>query len=235
MEEYTISLALVDYLPVVFSLIGMIFIVRMIHQLEESHRALAVTGVVLIIAGGVLKATWKLIMAFSAGQTDIALMSEIMFPLMAPGFTILAWAVWSSVRAYQGKSYLKPIWLGPVIIIAVFAGLTAFMATRGGTTWRMVLLMQMTLGNLASLIALIAFSIRQKMPAMAALFGVNLVLTFAMSGMAAAAEQTIANQWIEELTNTVSWMAFAFAAWTMFQYVQQKFGERRAVAEPATA
>ena len=234
MEEYTLSLALVDYLPVLFSLIGMIFIVRMIHQLEESHRPLALVGIILIIGGGAMKATWKLIMALSNSQTNIVFMDDGLFVLMAPGFTLLAWAIWSGVRAVRDKSYPKPIWVVPVIIIVAFYGLAAFMATRGGRTWNLILLMQVTLANVAALIMLIAFSIREKMPIMAVLFGVNLVLTFVLSGMARVEEQTIALQWMEESVNTVAWLAFAFAAWNVYQYTQTRFSNQMS-AEPATA
>ena len=45
-----------------------------------------------------------------------------------------------------------------------------------------------------------------------------------MSGMARLSEQPIPLQWIEEVINTISWLAFAFGARILYQYARINFG-----------
>jgi hypothetical protein len=59
---------------------------------------------------------------------------------------------------------------------------------------------------------------------MAALFIINLVGVFLLNGLARMPEQTIALQWIEESINTVSWLAFAVAAYKIYQHTRAAFG-----------
>ena len=66
--EYTVSLALVDFLPVIFTAIGLIYIARMVSHISQAHGQAAYVGAILTVAGGFFKAVWKLLIASSGGQ-----------------------------------------------------------------------------------------------------------------------------------------------------------------------
>ena len=52
---------------------------------------------------------------------------------------------------------------------------------------------------------------------------VNLLTVLILNGMARQTEQSIRTQWIEEMINVVSWLAFACGARTLYQDAQIKF------------
>ena len=97
MTEYTVSLALFDFVPVICSGIGLFFITRMIARLDANSGKVAYLAGTLIVLGGLSKATWKLI--FTSSGTDIAWMNDMLFIFLAPGFTLLSWALWNAQLA----------------------------------------------------------------------------------------------------------------------------------------
>ena len=50
--EYTLSLALVDFLPIIFSAFGLYYVACMVTHLGRIQGHMAMLGVVLIILGG---------------------------------------------------------------------------------------------------------------------------------------------------------------------------------------
>lgn len=223
--EYTLSLALVDFLPVLFTAIGLMYIVRMVTHINTQQGKIAFVGMVLTVAGGFFKATWKLFMASSNGTIDINWMEEGLFVFMAPGYTLLAWSVWQTVRAVQRKKTFHA-WLTPVIIIAVMfaSSIYLYMSNPTSPAWERILLSVMVLATIITGVLLIAFAFRQKLPMAGWLFIANLVGIFLLNGLARIDEQTIMLQWIEESTNTISWLAFMFAAMKVYEYTRANYG-----------
>lgn len=223
--EYTFSLALVDFLPVTFTAIGLYFIYRMVVHINALQGNVAALGALLTVAGGFFKALWKLLMASSGGTIDINWMEDGLFVFMAPGYTLLAWSVWQTVRSVQGKKTFNT-WLAPAIIIAVMFAGSFYLYTSNPVSpaWERVLLGVMVLATVITGILLIAFSFRQKLSLAGWLFIINLVGIFLLNGLARMDEQTIALQWIEESINTVSWLCFAVAAKKVFEYARSNFG-----------
>jgi hypothetical protein len=213
---YTLPLALVDFLPILFSALGMFFVSRMAGRWGRALMQMATAGAVLIITGGLFKAIWKTIMAVTNGTVDVRWMDEGLFVWMAPGFVLMAWAMWGAAQGAQNKS-LKLAWPVPLGIIVVMFLASGYLALSrpDAPTWSRVLLGVMVLATVAVSVLLIILSIRLKMPLMAGLFLLNLVGVFILNGLARIDEQTITLQWIEESINTVSWLAFAVAAWKL--------------------
>lgn len=223
--EYTLSLALVDFLPVLFTAIGLIYIVRMVTHINALQGKVALVGMVLTIAGGFFKAIWKLLMASSNGTIDINWMEDGLFVFMAPGYTLLAWSVWQTVRTVQNKNTFHA-WLTPVIIVAIMFTGSIYLFTSNPTSpaWERILLSVMVLATIITGILLITFSFRQKLPMAGWLFILNLVGVFLLNGLARLDEQTIILQWIEESINAISWLAFMFAAMKVYEYTRTHFG-----------
>lgn len=222
--EYSLALALEDYLPVIFSLIGVWFIARTVYQLDRGLGVMAFAGLGLLAVGGVLKATWKLLMAING--TDIPLFSQALFPMIAPGFALIATAVYGYTRQLRGKPAIGWLWLVPVIVIALFVGGSALIASNGGP-WRVPLIMLATIGNVALLLMLAVGAWRRNMRGIAVVFVVVLLVVIGMSQMATNVPQTIAVQWFEQIAQTLAQLAFCLSAWQLTRRMAQEAPVRR--------
>lgn len=223
--EYTLSLALVDFLPVIFTAIGLIYIARMVSHISNAHGQAAYVGATLTVAGGFFKALWKLLIASSGGTIDINWMEDGLFVWMAPGYTLLLWSVWQTVRSVNNKQTWNA-WIAPLAVIGLMFAGSYFLYTSdpASPAWERVLLSIMVLATTITGILLIVFGFRQKLPLAGWLFIINLVGIFLLNGLARMDEQTIALQWIEESINTVSWFCFLIASQKVFDYTKNNFG-----------
>ena len=97
MEDFTLGLALYDFVPVVLTGLAVYFIARVVEASRVPAAGIALIGAALVLAAGVSKAVWKL-NATLTGQ-DISWLASLLFPLMAPGFALLAAGIWASRRA----------------------------------------------------------------------------------------------------------------------------------------
>ena len=223
--NYTLPLALVDFLPVLFTAIGLVNIARIVGHISRTHGRVALVGAVLTVAGGFLKALWKLIMASSDGTVDIRWLDTGLFVWMAPGYVLLFWSVWQVVRGVNRKPMLNASLVPMGFIILMLAGSGyLYAANPDSPAWERVLLSVMVLATFATGILLIVFGFRQKLPLVGWLFIVNLVGFFLLNGLARMDEQTITLQWIEESINTVSWLCFALAARKLLAHTRLNFG-----------
>lgn len=193
METYTLPLVLLDFVPNIAFLVGAFFLVRtvMLARGKPCSR-MCMSGALLVFAGGILKATWKLL--YTLGIADIQWMSQIQFILLAPGFLALLVTAILLARAKPFKA--------PAIAMAM-AG------------WKIPLLAIMTLSSLGAQGILTYISFKRKVPLAAYLFIVAVLCMLGMSGMASGSEQTVAAQWIEESMNSIGQIAFAAACWLL--------------------
>lgn len=217
METYTLSLALEDFIPVIFSSIGLYFVCRMVGNVNARLGQMATIGWILISIGGFLKATWKLVMALTNTQINIVWFDKGMFIWMSVGFTLLAFALWFMGEIRSGRRQPNRIWLGPAVVLG--ASLVAILFTGfpdlNVNTWRFILLGVMTIGNVVMVVLLIQQARYNNLNKMAWLFLANIVIVFILSGLARIPEQSIPLQWTEQLLNTFGQGAFAYAAWKL--------------------
>ena len=213
--EYTLSLALVDFIPVIFSAVGVFLIARMVAMLDAVSGRVAYLAAGLITLGGLTKAVWKLVIA--ASGTDLAGLDDLLFVFLGPGFTLLSWALWNAQLRLGGKAIPKGIWLRPLGVIGLFGigAVAAKIFTPQARYWVYILLTLTTFANLAVGILLIRQARQQQLTVAAGLFLFNLIAIFSLSGMARVPEQSIGLQWIEESINVLGQGAFAFAAWRL--------------------
>ena len=230
--EYTISLALVDFIPVIFSAIGVFLIAQMIARLDHASGRVSYLAAGLITLGGLTKAVWKLVIA--ATGNDIAGLDDLLFVFLGPGFTLLSWALWNAQLIMANKTIPRRVWLRPLAVIALFGigALSAGVIQPAARYWVYILLTLTTFANLAVGILLIRQAKQQNLNLAVGLFIFNLLAVFALSGMARVPEQTIALQWVEELLNALAQGAFAFAAWRLGQEtavaIKQQSGQQYA-------
>jgi hypothetical protein len=223
--EYTLSLALVDFLPVFFTAVGLVAISRMVAHVNVIQGRVAFYGTLFTIAGGFFKATWKLLMASSNGAVDIRWLDQGLFVFMAPGYTLLAWSVWQTVRTVQGKKAFHA-WIPPLVMIGIVftASVTLFAMNPTSPAWERILLSVMVLATVITGIFLLTFAFRQRLSTAGWLFILNLIGIFLLNGLARLENQPIFLQWIEESINTLAWLAFAIASNQVYGYTRLHFG-----------
>lgn len=118
-EGFTLSLALVDALPVLFFggssiLIGLLF-----------GSPLFIVGASLIFLGGFLKVMWKVILAVK--NKDISILNKQMKYTMLTGFGVVVASVIANIKRIDLKKIGKAIVSLPLLpfIIVYFLGMTA--------------------------------------------------------------------------------------------------------------
>lgn len=228
--EYPLSLALLDFVPVILTAIGFIHLIRLVTSVLPAQGRIAFLGGILIVAGGFFKALWKLLMALSNSTVDIAWMDDGLFVFLAPGYLLFAWSMWQVARSVQGKTTFSA-WLVPSLISFVALGTSyyLFLSNPESSASERVLLTVTVIANFASGILLITFAFRQKLPTAGWLFIINLAGVFLLNGLARISEQTIPVHWINESINTLSCLGFAIAARIIYAYVRANFGVARAL------
>ncbi|GAB4490760.1 MAG: hypothetical protein Fur0016_03000 [Anaerolineales bacterium] len=216
METYTLGLALEDFLPVILSSAGMYFISRMVSNTQPGLGAMATLGWILVTIGGLLKAIWKLVMALTQTQVNLVWFDKGMFIWMSAGFTLLAFALWMMAETRSGKQP-RHIWAGPAMVLglSLLAILFTGFPDPSVNTWRFILLGVMTIGNVAVVFLLIQQARASGKNGLAILLLIHISLIFVLSGLARIPHQTIPLQWTEQLLNTFSQGAFAYATWKL--------------------
>lgn len=222
--EYSVALALEDFLPVIFSTVGLFFIARMICDMEARCMLMAYLGVAFTAIGGFGKASWKLIIALSGGQTDIRFLDDGLFFWLTSGFIFMTFAFWYAQKRFMKQEESKNIWLWPIIITAlgVATGISLYNPDREvSRTWFFILLGMTTVFNIATLAMAMRQAKNQGQRLALVLFIVNLVAVFALQGLARAGDRNEAMQWVAQIINTLSQMGLAYGAWRLGQSTRQ--------------
>ncbi|ACZ89326.1 hypothetical protein [Streptosporangium roseum] len=197
---YPVALAAEDFVPVVLTVTGVCLLGR---YAGDRHRPGVLLAAALIGAGGLSKAGWKLIVAL--GGPDLPWLELMLFPLLTAGFGLLAWIL---TAHHDGSA---PGWIPPLVI--GLPALCAGGAVLAGSTLPL-LVSTMVFATLSGVHLILAARRRGDLLA-AALFGVQLLGFFVLSPLAARPDQTVALQWVEQLSNTAAQGAFAVAAFRL--------------------
>ncbi len=217
MEDYTLSLALFDFLPVIVAAIGFYMICRYCAIVGHSTGAWVVGIPLLAVTGGFLKATWKTIVAVSG--ISIQWMSDQLFFFLASSYVLMATLVIRSLAAESRGRPLHDDWwhlpaIGAAVIVVAALLLKQSYEER---YWSFLLLGVLSICNLVFAVRLIAHSFVRRNWLSAGLFVVNLVVAYTLVALARIPEQTVQLQWYEEVLNLFATSAFAVAAWHLLK------------------
>ena len=133
MKEFSVVMALIDYVPVILFLLGTITLVRaLIRKMKGVAFFLFAGGTALLIVAGFLKATYKLLYALRIG--DFLWMSNQFFSNQSLGFLLAGIGLMMFVMAKKNRAYafLPTMALVGIMIVglgALDAGL-CYMANR---------------------------------------------------------------------------------------------------------
>jgi hypothetical protein len=210
MSRLSVPLALEDFVPVLLSAVGFAFIVRLILRHDKASGRWAALGVVLIVAGGLSRAAWKLL--FASGGPDLAPLHAGLYPLLAIGFPLLALSIWTARRTDDADPRHLRIWAPVAVLGTVLVAVTFFAGAGAGRLVPLVWLAAATVGSASVSLLLFRWARAAGLPRIGWLFVANLAITIALNGLARPADQTEALQWVQQGLNTVNQALFLIAA-----------------------
>lgn len=215
MEDYSLGLALFDYLPVFVSALGLYLLVQLLADRLPTSRPLLLLGFALVIAGGLSKASWKLIWVLS--HKDFAVLDSLLFICMAPGMILLALHTAAASAHWRNNTVsINPERNSLLAILVLLGAATALATTQSeGRAWFFLLLAAAALANIIMSILLIrlAWGWRQRLTA--ALFLVSILLTLGLSWLARISAGSVPLQWLAETLNLLATGSFAIAVWRL--------------------
>lgn len=128
MKDFSVAMALVDYIPVTLFLIASILLQRdLYNKMSKGAFALFSAGTINIFSAGALKATYKLL--YAAGICDFAPLNEMFFPVQSIGFLLAGIGMLAMIFHKQGNgtvalSVAPVVWRGTFLFVGLMvAGL----------------------------------------------------------------------------------------------------------------
>lgn len=216
MQNYSVGVALFDFLPVLISALGLHFLARAIATRHPPLATVARAAALLIPFGGFCKASWKLIVATQGEHIDW--LENLLFIAMAPGFIAMSYSLFHAKRSWRAGAAEQPhyaplrllLWLAlPLLIAAVAAVLRP-----ESRLWFFCLLGATTIANTALIAHAIAACRWSGLGWPQACFVYNFVATLALSGLSRLPPGE-ATAWIQEAVNTSAQAALALGAWRL--------------------
>ena len=190
----SVPMAIVDYIPVLFFIISAIVLQRTLYdKMSKGAFALLSGGTIMVIAAGLMKATWKLL--YALGACDFERLNQAFFPMQSVGFLLAGIAVCALLFFRQKKAETLAAAGAP----AVFSGTMVFVAL-------------MVLGCLGYCGGLALYAKRQNKKTAPILFLVAFVFMLAMGYLSSRDFAKPAMNWIAEGVNLVGQLILLVAA-----------------------
>ena len=192
MKEFSVAMALVDYVPVLlFTAAGVILMRGLYNKMSKGAFALFAAGLIDVACAGALKATYKLL--YALGTCDFTALSDMFFPVQSIGFLLAGLGVLAMLLHRQGRQAAY------AVVPPVFKGTFVF-----------VTLMVLGLGMLDA--ALCVLSAKLKKKGLIALFVLSFVCSLGMGYLSAKDFARASMNWIAEGVNVVGQGALLLGA-----------------------
>ena len=127
MNDFSVSMALVDYIPVVFFAIASVILLRdLYNKMSKGAFALFSAGLIDVTVAGALKATWKLL--YAMGACNFEALDHMFFPVQSIGFLLAGLGILAMLVHKQSKNALlaaaPPVFSGTFVFVGLMvAGL----------------------------------------------------------------------------------------------------------------
>ena len=142
MYNFTIPMALMDFVPVLFFGYAAALLQRDLYdKMRKSHFALFAAGTINIFTAGLLKALWKLL--YAAGICDFTALNTMFLPVQSIGFLLAGLGI---VWMMTGR---KPVLLA--VAPPVFSGSVIF-----------IMMMVLGLGSICTVLSILAVKMKKK-------------------------------------------------------------------------
>jgi len=150
MKDFSIAMALVDYIPVIFFGIAALILQRdLYNKMSKGAFALFAAGTINVFSAGALKATYKLL--YAAGICDFEPLNAMFFPVQSIGFLLAGIGIIAMLCFKQKKgdsllSVAPVVWSGTFLFVGLMvAGLgcidagLSYLAVKLKKPWVVVL------------------------------------------------------------------------------------------------
>lgn len=142
MYHFTVPMALMDFVPVLFFGYAAALLQRDLYdKMRKSHFALFAAGTINIFTAGLLKALWKLL--YAAGICDFTALNTMFLPVQSIGFLLAGLGI---VLMMTGR---KPALLA--VVPPVFSGSVIF-----------IMMMVLGLGSICTVLSILAVKMKKK-------------------------------------------------------------------------
>ena len=103
MNDFSVSMALVDYIPVFLFAVAAVILQRdLYNKMSKGAFALFAAGTINVAFAGALKATWKLL--YALGVCDFEALNAMFFPVQSIGFLLAGIGILAMLTHKQSKS-----------------------------------------------------------------------------------------------------------------------------------
>ncbi len=192
--DFTIGMALVDYIPVICFAIGAVILMRdLYNKMSKGAFALFAAGTINITIAGALKATWKLL--YAAGICNFEALNNMFFPTQSIGFLLAGVGILAMLVYNQKETKLRSV-------PPVFSGTFVFVG-----------LMVAGLGVMDTVLCIV--SAKLKKPWLIALFVLSFVCSLCMGYLSSKDFTEAAMNWIAEGVNVVGQGSFLAGAYLL--------------------
>ena len=186
MKEFSVSMALVDFIPVILFTIASVILMRdLYNKMSKGAFALFAAGTIDVTCAGALKALYKLLYALNV--CDFRVLSDMMFPLQSIGFLLAGLGV-VAMLAHRQKE----------------AALAAAPAAFKGT---FIFIGMMVTGLGLMDVSLCVLSAKLKKPWLIVLFALSFVCSLGMGYLSTKNFAQASMNWIAEGVNTLGQLA----------------------------
>lgn len=182
--EFSVPMALVDYIPVIFFAIAAVILMRdLYNKMSKGAFALFAAGTINVAIAGALKATWKLL--YAAGICDFEALNDMFFPVQSLGFLLAGAGILAMICCKQTKGTVLAAAAPPV-----FKGTFVFVG-----------LMVAGLGVMDTVLCIL--SVKLKKGGIIALFALSFICSLCMGYLSSQDFARASMNWIAEGVNVV--------------------------------
>jgi hypothetical protein len=181
--DFTVSMALVDYIPVLFFALAAIILLRDLYsKMSKTAFALFAAGVTNVAIAGALKATWKLL--YAAGVCNFQALNAMFFPVQSIGFMLAGVGILLMIcKKKNSQSFAAAV-------PPVFSGTFVFVG-----------LMVAGLGMMDAVLCILAAKLKK--PWLIAIFVFSFVCSLCMGYLSSKDFAEASMNWIAEGVNVV--------------------------------
>lgn len=181
MNNFTIAMALIDYIPVVLFTIGTVILMRdLYNKMSKGAFALFSAGVIDVTVSGFLKATWKLL--YAAEICDFQRLNSMFFPVQSIGFLLAGIGIVAMLSHKQSKTL--------VIVPPVYSG-----------TFIFIILMVTGLGMMQASLCILAKKLKKD--SMIIVFVISFICSLAMGYLSTKDFNQASMNWIAQIVNLI--------------------------------
>ncbi len=203
MKDFSVSMALVDFIPVIFFAAASVILMRdLYNKMSKGAFALFAAGTIDITCAGALKALYKLL--YAAGVCDFEALNTMFFPVQSIGFLLAGIGILALITHRQGKNaalaVAPPVFLGTFVFVG---------------------LMVAGLGLMDAGLCIIAA--KMKKPRFIVLFVLSFVCSLCMGYLSSRDFAQASMNWIAEGVNVIGQGTFLAGAWLLRKNGLAKF------------